>query len=106
MQESRRKRPPSLSDRDRQVLELERKWGSGPSAQVEKLAEAQRTLGLDGPGYALVLRALLEDPIAYAHDPETIEAVRAVRDSRSGGDGLFARGGDEVPYPGQSYRSR
>lgn len=82
MQESRRKRAPHLSSRDRSVLDLERKWGSGPDSKARKLSEAFETLGLDEAGYALVLRSLLEDPIAYAYDPETLDGLKAMRDGR------------------------
>lgn len=89
MEQVSRRRPRPLSDRDRSVLELERQWGAGPEHQSRKLAEAAEQLGLDRTGYALVLRALLDDPAAYAHDPQTVDALRGVRDARSGGGDRF-----------------
>ncbi|MDO5698189.1 MAG: DUF3263 domain-containing protein [Dermatophilus congolensis] len=89
MHESRRRRTAQLSDRDRMVIDLERKWGSGPSAQEQKLIEAEEQLDLSPAGYSLILRALIDDPAAYAHDPQTIGTLRSMRDSRlSGGDQL------------------
>ncbi len=90
MHESRRRRRVLLSERDRRVLEIERKWGSGPSSQEQKLHEAAESLDLTPAGYSLILRALIDDPAAYAHDPKTITALRSMRDSRFGG-------GDQLP---------
>lgn len=90
MHETRRRRTVRLSDRDRQVLDLERKWGSGPTSQEQKLHEAAELLDLTPAGYSLILRALIDDPAAHAHDPETIGTLRSMRDSRFGG-------GDQLP---------
>lgn len=90
MHESRRRRTAQLSERDRKVIDLERKWGSGPSSQEQKLHEAAELLDLTPAGYSLILRALIDDPAAYAHDPRTIGQLRSMRDSRFGG-------GDQLP---------
>ncbi|WP_040160863.1 DUF3263 domain-containing protein [Mobilicoccus massiliensis] len=81
-------RTPSLSERDRQVMAIERRWGPGPSALPMKLDEA-RELGLDARTYALVVNALIDDPLAHAADPRTMEQLRSIRqqhrDARDGG---------------------
>ena len=84
MYEARRRRPLTLSERDRTVLEIERKWGAGPTSQQEKLDEARERLELSASGYSLVLRSLIDDPAALEYDRETISRLRAVRDLHSG----------------------
>ena len=75
--EIRRRRTPALSSRDQGVIDLERKYGSAAITATMKFEEAERTLGLNRVGYALVLKALLDDPIAHEYDPETIGRLRA-----------------------------
>lgn len=80
-------RRPALSERDRGVLEIERRWGPGPSALEHKLTHARDHLGLDAGGYALVLNGLIDDPAAFTHDPRTITRLREMRDLRREGRG-------------------
>ena len=74
-------RTATLSDRDRQVIEIERRWGPGPAARQWKLDEAQERLGLDARTYALVVASLIDDPSAHAADPRTMAGLRAIRES-------------------------
>ncbi|GAB49038.1 DUF3263 domain-containing protein [Mobilicoccus pelagius] len=74
-------RSPGLSDRDREVIEIERRWGPGPSATPMKLDEAQERLGLDARSYTLVVNSLIDDPSAHAADPETMASLRQIRDA-------------------------
>lgn len=79
----RRRRTMGLSPRDQGVLDIERRWGAGQDSQGAKFAEARHRLGLDPGGYTLVLKALVDDPAAHAHDSETVERLRAVRDGHA-----------------------
>ncbi|WP_226347041.1 DUF3263 domain-containing protein [Agilicoccus flavus] len=88
--EIRRRSRPALSRRDQGVLDLERRFGHAAATADMKFAEAERTLGLTRAGYMLVLTALVEDPAAQAHDPETIAKLRAVR-SADGDPGAIRR---------------
>lgn len=81
-------RTTALSERDRQVIEIERRWGPGPAALQMKLDEAHDRLGLDARTYTLVVNSLIDDPSAHAADPRTMASLRAIREthreSRSG----------------------
>ncbi|WP_226913382.1 DUF3263 domain-containing protein [Gephyromycinifex aptenodytis] len=74
-----------MSRRDLGVLAIERTWGTAPTALEQKLIDADRELGLDARGYALVVNGLIDDPAAFAHDPHTVAQLRATRDQRRGG---------------------
>lgn len=78
-----RRRATGLSGRDKAVIDLEREWGQAPGAQEYKLEAAQRDLGLSTSGYALVLRALVDDPLAYEYDRETLTRLRSMRTLRA-----------------------
>ena len=78
-----RRRTTGLSGRDKAVIDLEREWGQAPGAQAYKFDAAQRDLGLSPGGYALVLRALVDDPLAYAYDRETVTRLRSMRTLRA-----------------------
>ncbi|WP_312717962.1 DUF3263 domain-containing protein [Mobilicoccus sp.] len=70
----------ALSERDRQVIEIERRWGPGPAALPMKLDEASQRLGMDARSYTLVLNSLIDDPSAHALDPSTMAGLRHIRD--------------------------
>ena len=68
-----------LSLRDRAILDLERSWWtrSGP-----KEAAIRAETGVSGTRYYEILRALVDDPVAYEYDPLTVKRLRRDRDRR------------------------
>ncbi|MCA0435458.1 MAG: DUF3263 domain-containing protein [Austwickia sp.] len=81
-----RRRTIGLSARDKAVIDLEREWGQSQQVQEYKYEAAMKQLGLNPSGYALVLNGVIADPAALAYDPETIQRLRQVRQSRRSGD--------------------
>lgn len=77
----RHRRAPLLTSRDLAVLAIEREFGQHPDAQIIKFEHARRDLDLSPQAYNLIVAGLVNDPNAFEHDPETIGALRAVRDS-------------------------
>ncbi|MGW1889896.1 DUF3263 domain-containing protein [Streptomyces sp. NPDC002004] len=68
-----------LSERDREVLALERRgW---PTAGAKERA-IREELGMAPVRYYQLLNALLDDPRALAHDPVTVNRLRRVREAR------------------------
>ncbi|MGW8374310.1 DUF3263 domain-containing protein [Streptomyces sp. ODS28] len=68
-----------LSERDTRVLALERGAWTGPGAKERAIREQ---LDLSPTRYYQVLNALLDDPYALAHDPVTVNRLRARREER------------------------
>ncbi|MCM2577246.1 DUF3263 domain-containing protein [Streptomyces meridianus] len=68
-----------LSDRDRAVLALERRSWPGPGAKERAVREQ---LGMSPTRYYQLLNALLDDPLALAHDPVTVNRLRRLRETR------------------------
>jgi hypothetical protein len=71
--------PAGLSERDRAVLDVERRGWPGPGAKERAVREQ---LGLSPTRYYQLLSALLDDPLALAHDPVTVNRLRRIRDAR------------------------
>ncbi|NQX14157.1 DUF3263 domain-containing protein [Microbacteriaceae bacterium VKM Ac-2855] len=72
---------PTLSDRDRQVLDFEREWTSS-SGDKEDAIRSQ--FGLSVARYYQVLGTVLTSPAALAHDPILVKRLLRVRDARAG----------------------
>jgi hypothetical protein len=70
---------PELTDRDRAVLGMERRTWAGPGAKERAIREQ---LGISPTRYYQLLNALLDDPLALAHDPVTVNRLRRIRESR------------------------
>ncbi|MET8680740.1 DUF3263 domain-containing protein [Streptomyces sp. NPDC004647] len=70
---------PVLTDRDRAVLGMERRTWAGPGAKERAIREQ---LGISPTRYYQLLNALLDDPLALAHDPVTVNRLRRIRESR------------------------
>ncbi|NWF27798.1 DUF3263 domain-containing protein [Streptomyces sp. PKU-EA00015] len=70
---------PTLTERERAVLGVERRSWSGPGAKERAIREQ---LGMSPVRYYQLLNALLDDPRALAHDPVTVNRLRRVRDAR------------------------
>lgn len=68
-----------LSARDEDVLALERRSWPGPGAKERAIRER---LGLSPTRYYQLLNALLDDPSALAHDPVTVNRLRARREEQ------------------------
>ncbi|MFG3254437.1 DUF3263 domain-containing protein [Streptomyces sp. NPDC048172] len=68
-----------LSDQDEAILALERVGWSAPGTKERAIRER---LGLSPTRYYQLLNALLDDPRALAHDPVTVNRLRARRQSR------------------------
>jgi hypothetical protein len=68
-----------LSERDKAVLAVERRGWSGPGTKERAIRER---LGLSPTRYYQLLNALLDDPRALAHDPVTVNRLRARRAKR------------------------
>ncbi|MDQ1009987.1 hypothetical protein QFZ82_004472 [Streptomyces sp. V4I23] len=70
---------PTLTERERAVLGVERRSWAGPGAKERAIREQ---LGMSPVRYYQLLNALLDDPRALAHDPVTVNRLRRVRDAR------------------------
>lgn len=68
-----------LSFRDRAVLGLERRNWSGPG---EKERAIRERLDMSPTRYYQLLNALLDDPLALAHDPVTVNRLRRRREAQ------------------------
>ncbi|MBB1244757.1 DUF3263 domain-containing protein [Streptomyces durbertensis] len=67
-----------LDERERAVLAMERRGWSGPGAKERAVREE---LGMSPTRYYQLLNALLDDEAALAHDPVTVNRLRARRDA-------------------------
>ena len=86
---ARRRRTMGLSRRDRQVLDIERRWGPGRQVVDHKFDEAQRDLGLSPGAYSLIVNSLIDDPEAFAADPNTVSRLRGIRDHQRDAVGVL-----------------
>lgn len=68
-----------LSERDRAVLAMERRSWTGPG---EKERAVRERLDMSPTRYYQVLNALLDDPLALAHDPVTVNRLRRRREAQ------------------------
>ena len=65
-----------LGERDRNVLEFESGWWQYPGPKDRAIREY---LGISATRYYQILRRLVDDPAALAHDPLTIRRLRRTR---------------------------
>ncbi|WP_432147524.1 DUF3263 domain-containing protein [Streptomyces sp. bgisy029] len=70
---------PGLSDRDRELLALERRPWAGPGAKERAIREE---LGISPVRYYQLLNALIEDERALREDPVTVNRLRRLRAAR------------------------
>lgn len=68
-----------LTERDRAVLAVERRSWPGPGAKERVIRER---LGISPTRYYQLLGALIDDSLALAHDPVTVNRLRRIRDAR------------------------
>ncbi|MFF2638681.1 DUF3263 domain-containing protein [Streptomyces niveus] len=71
-----------LTERDRAVLAVERRSWPGPGAKERVIRER---LGISPTRYYQLLGALIDDELALAHDPVTVNRLRRIRDARRAG---------------------
>jgi hypothetical protein len=70
----------ALGPRDEAVLAFERRWWSHPGAKEQAI---RSEFGLSAARYYQVLGALLDSPLALAHDPMLVKRLQRMRDARS-----------------------
>lgn len=73
-------RPGGLSDRDVAILAFERQWWRHPSVKEEAI---RAEFGLSAARYYQVLGALVDSPLALAHDPMLIKRLQRMREARA-----------------------
>jgi hypothetical protein len=69
-----------LSPRDEDLLAFERRWWSHPGAKEQAI---RTEFGLSAARYYQLLGALLDSPLALAHDPMLVKRLQRMRDARS-----------------------
>jgi hypothetical protein len=71
---------PSLSDRDRRILEFEREWWHHAGA---KEAAIRSQFSLSAARYYQLLNAVIDLPAALRHDPMLVKRLLRARDART-----------------------
>lgn len=69
-----------LDQRDLAVLAFESRWWSQPAAKEQAI---RAEFGLSAARYYQLLGALLDSPLALAHDPMLVNRLQRMRDARS-----------------------
>ncbi|WP_233199566.1 DUF3263 domain-containing protein [Cryobacterium sp. N22] len=69
-----------LSPRDENLLAFERRGWSHPGAKEQAI---RAEFGLSAARYYQLLGALLDSPLALAHDPMLVNRLQRMRDARS-----------------------
>jgi hypothetical protein len=70
---------PSLSERDREILEFERQWWKYAGAKEQAVREK---FDMSSTRYYQVLNALIDKPEALAADPLLVRRLRRLRAAR------------------------
>lgn len=73
-------RSEQLSDRDSAILAFERQWWSHAGAKEQAIREE---FGLSSARYYQLLGALIDSPVALAHDPMLIKRLQRMREARA-----------------------
>lgn len=71
---------PCLSERDQAVLAFERQWWAHAGAKEQAI---RAEFGLSAARYYQVLGALIDSPLALAHDPMLVKRLQRMRDART-----------------------
>ncbi len=69
-----------LGPHDEQLLAFERRWWSHPGAKEQAI---RSEFGLSAARYYQLLGALIDSPLALAHDPMLVKRLQRMRDARS-----------------------
>ena len=72
--------PPELDERGKRILDFERQWWRQAGAKEQAIRD---TFNLSATRYYQLLNALLDDPLALAHEPVVVQRLRRLRASRS-----------------------
>jgi hypothetical protein len=72
--------PGGLTERDQAVLHFERRWWKHAGAKEEAI---RSEFGFSSARYYQVLGALLDSPLALAHDPMLVKRLQRMREARS-----------------------
>lgn len=72
--------PAELDERGKRILAFEKQWWRQAGAKEQAIRD---TFGLSATRYYQLLNALLDDPLALAHDPMVVQRLRRLRASRS-----------------------
>jgi hypothetical protein len=67
---------PRLDERSSAILTFERRWWRHAGAKEQAIRD---TFGLSSTRYYQLLNALLDDPVALAHDPVLVGRLRRLR---------------------------
>lgn len=70
----------TLTDDDKTVLDLERRWWKYAGAKEQTIRD---TFGWSSTRYYQVLNALIDEPEALAYDPLLVRRLRRLRDARA-----------------------
>lgn len=72
--------PAQLSARDAAILSFERQWWRHAGAKEEGI---RAEFGLSAARYYQLLGALIDSPVALAHDPMLVKRLQRMREARS-----------------------
>lgn len=82
---------PTLSDKDRRVLDFEGSWWLYPEPKDRAIPEY---LGMSATRYYQVLRRLMDDGAALEHAPLTVRRLRRIRRQQKDQAASVVRNGD------------
>ncbi len=68
-----------LSERDQEILAFERQWWKYSGAKEQAVREL---FDMTATRYYQVLNALIDSPVALAHDPMLVKRLRRMRSTR------------------------
>lgn len=71
--------PAPLTDRERAILEFEGTWRHHAGVKEQRIRDE---FGLSPARYYQLLGALIDSPVALAHDPMLVKRLQRVRDAR------------------------
>jgi hypothetical protein len=69
-----------LPERDAAILAFERQWWKHAGAKEQAIREE---FGLSAARYYQLLGALIDSPVALAHDPMLVKRLQRMRDART-----------------------
>ena len=69
----------TLSERDLQILDIERYWWKYAGAKEQAIKDA---FGMSATRYYQILNGLIDTEAALAHDPLLVKRLRRLRDHR------------------------
>ncbi|WP_035877533.1 DUF3263 domain-containing protein [Cryobacterium sp. MLB-32] len=82
---------PQLAQRDAAILAFEARWWRSPGAKEEAI---RLEFALSAARYYQLLAALIDSPLALAHDPMLVKRLQRMREARA-----VARAGRSLALP-------